>query len=86
MGTRRDNPRRTRCKELEREIGRAKTVEAVKSLQGIVENERGFLGEKAYRDLSLGAAKRMNKVGAKEKKIALGPLGEFGGTSEGKVL
>ena len=42
IGTRRDNPRRARVIELGKQIRSAKTVERVKSLESIVDNERAF--------------------------------------------
>jgi hypothetical protein len=80
------NPRRERVIEIDKEIRSAKTVEAVNSFQNILNNERGFLGEDAYRKLSLLAAKRMNKVGTKKKSIKLGPAGDLGLESKGKLL
>jgi len=86
IGKRRDNPRHARWRELDKQIRGAKTVEAVKSLESIVENDRAYLGETRYRRLRIQVVGRLNRVGTKEKSIDLGPAGKLGVKSQGKLL
>jgi hypothetical protein len=80
------DPRRQRYEQLTRQIHHAETVETVNSLAKDVDDDRGFVGEDAYKDLRPLLAKQLNKLGKKKIVGHLGPLGPVGIEKEGKLI